>query len=50
LHLATLWELLGARQVATLLPELRRKQERYGLISMCVSIGMGVAAVIENEL
>jgi acetyl-CoA acyltransferase 1 len=39
----------GARQVATLLPELRRRKERYGLISMCVGIGMGVAAVIENE-
>lgn len=39
----------GARQVATLLPELRRKKERYGVISMCVGIGLGVAAVIENE-
>ena len=39
----------GARQIATLLPELRRKKERYGLIPMCVGIGMGVAAVIENE-
>ncbi|KAJ3388017.1 3-ketoacyl-CoA thiolase, peroxisomal [Entophlyctis sp. JEL0112] len=34
----------GARQVATLLPELRRKKERFGVISMCVGIGMGVAA------
>ncbi|KAJ2988344.1 3-ketoacyl-CoA thiolase, peroxisomal [Globomyces sp. JEL0801] len=40
----------GARQIATLLPELRRKKERYGVISMCVGIGMGVAAVVENEL
>ncbi|KAJ3243654.1 3-ketoacyl-CoA thiolase, peroxisomal [Chytriomyces hyalinus] len=40
----------GARQVATLLPELRRKKEKYGVISMCVGIGMGVAAVIENEV
>ena len=39
----------GARQVATLLPELRRTKQRYGVISMCVGIGMGVAAVIENE-
>jgi acetyl-CoA acyltransferase 1 len=39
----------GARQVATLLPELRRKKERYGVISMCVGIGLGVAAVVENE-
>jgi acetyl-CoA acyltransferase 1 len=40
----------GARQVATLLPELRRKKAKYGVISMCVGIGMGVAAVIENEV
>ncbi|KAJ3172402.1 3-ketoacyl-CoA thiolase, peroxisomal [Irineochytrium annulatum] len=40
----------GARQVATLLPELRRKKQRYGVISMCVGIGMGAAAVIENEV
>lgn len=39
----------GARQIATLLPELRRRKERYGLITMCVGIGMGVAAVVENE-
>lgn len=39
----------GARQIATLLPELRRKHQKYGLVSMCVGIGMGVAAVIENE-
>ncbi|KAL2918621.1 3-ketoacyl-CoA thiolase with broad chain length specificity [Polyrhizophydium stewartii] len=39
----------GARQVATLLPELRRTKQKYGVISMCVGIGMGVAAVIENE-
>ena len=39
----------GARQIATLLPELRRTKQRYGVISMCVGIGMGVAAVIENE-
>ncbi|KAJ3202073.1 3-ketoacyl-CoA thiolase, peroxisomal [Dinochytrium kinnereticum] len=39
----------GARQVATLLPELKRTKTRYGVISMCVGIGMGAAAVIENE-
>jgi len=40
----------GARQVATLMPELRRRKERFGVISMCVGIGMGAAAVIENEM
>jgi len=40
----------GARQIATLLPELRRKKEKFGVVSMCVGIGLGVAAVIENEV
>ncbi|CAG9320709.1 unnamed protein product [Blepharisma stoltei] len=38
----------GSRQVATLLPELRRTRGRYGVISMCIGSGMGAAAVIEN--
>ncbi|KAJ3295806.1 thiolase [Rhizoclosmatium globosum] len=40
----------GARQIATLLPELRRRKEKFGVVSMCVGIGLGVAAVIENEV
>lgn len=39
----------GARQVATLLPELRRTGKRLGVVSMCVGTGMGAAAVIESE-
>lgn len=38
----------GARQIATLLPELRRRNARYGVVSMCIGTGMGAAAVIEN--
>ncbi|KAL8275500.1 hypothetical protein Esti_000451 [Eimeria stiedai] len=38
----------GARQIATLLPELRRRKARYGVVSMCIGTGMGAAAVIEN--
>lgn len=38
----------GARQISTLLPELRRRRGRYGVVSMCVGTGMGAAAVIEN--
>ncbi|EDQ90147.1 uncharacterized protein MONBRDRAFT_36727 [Monosiga brevicollis MX1] len=38
----------GARQIATLLPELRRRGTRYGVVSMCVGSGMGAAAVIES--
>eukprot|EP01101_Sappina_pedata_P008492 TRINITY_DN471_c0_g1_i1.p2 TRINITY_DN471_c0_g1~~TRINITY_DN471_c0_g1_i1.p2 ORF type:complete len:436 (-),score=209.55 TRINITY_DN471_c0_g1_i1:69-1346(-) len=39
----------GARLVATILPELKRRNARYGIISMCIGTGMGAAAVIENE-
>lgn len=35
----------GARQVSTLLYELRRRGEKVGLTSMCVGTGMGMAAV-----
>lgn len=38
----------GSRQVATILPELRRTKGRYGVLSMCIGSGMGAAAVIEN--
>lgn len=35
----------GARQVSTLLYELKRRGERIGVTSMCVGTGMGMAAV-----
>jgi len=40
----------GARQMATLLPEMRRQNARYAVISMCIGTGMGAAALIEREL
>jgi len=39
----------GARQIATLLPELRRTNKKLGVVSMCVGTGMGAAGVIESE-
>ena len=39
----------GARQIATLLHELKRTKKRYGVVSMCIGTGMGAAAVFENE-
>jgi len=39
----------GARLVADILPELRRTNGRYGVVSMCIGSGMGAAAVIERE-
>jgi acetyl-CoA acyltransferase len=38
----------GARQLATLLAEMKRRGARYGVISMCIGGGMGAAAVIER--
>jgi 3-oxoadipyl-CoA thiolase len=38
----------GARLVVTLLHELRRRQGRYGLATMCVGVGQGQAAVFER--
>ena len=38
----------GARQLATLLHEMKRRNARYGVISMCIGGGMGAAAVIER--
>ncbi|MDQ3992876.1 MAG: thiolase family protein, partial [Actinomycetota bacterium] len=37
----------GARVTATLLNELERRRERYGIASMCIGFGMAIAAVIE---
>jgi acetyl-CoA acyltransferase 1 len=39
----------GARLIATILPELKRRKARYGVVSMCIGTGMGAAAVIEVE-
>lgn len=39
----------GSRQIATLLPELKRTKGKLGVVSMCIGSGMGAAGVIENE-
>ncbi|CAJ0845731.1 5809_t:CDS:2, partial [Entrophospora sp. SA101] len=39
----------GARQVSTLLTELRRTRKKLGVISMCIGTGMGMSAVFEAE-
>ncbi|MDI3269760.1 MAG: acetyl-CoA C-acyltransferase [Bacillota bacterium] len=38
----------GARLVTTLVRELRRRQGRYGVATLCVGVGQGVAALFEN--
>ena len=40
----------GNRQIATLLHELRRRKERFGVVSMCIGSGQGAAAVFEANL
>jgi acetyl-CoA acetyltransferase len=37
----------GARLVATLLHEMRRRGSRYGLATMCIGVGQGIAAIFE---
>jgi acetyl-CoA acetyltransferase len=38
----------GARLVATLTHELRRRGGRYGLATMCIGVGQGIATIIER--
>jgi acetyl-CoA acetyltransferase family protein len=37
----------GARILTTLIYELRRRRGRYGLATMCIGVGQGIAAVVE---
>uniref|UniRef100_A0A6B2L5X2 acetyl-CoA C-acyltransferase n=1 Tax=Arcella intermedia TaxID=1963864 RepID=A0A6B2L5X2_9EUKA len=39
----------GVRLVSTLLHYLRRHNLRYGVVSMCIATGMGMAAVFQSE-
>ncbi len=37
----------GAKLTATLLSEMRRRDQRYGMVTMCVGGGMGAAGIFE---
>ena len=39
----------GGRLTTTLLHEMKRRNARYGVVSMCIGFGMGAAAVFERE-
>jgi len=39
----------GARQIATILPELKRTGKKIGICSMCIGTGMGAAGVVVSE-
>jgi acetyl-CoA acyltransferase len=38
----------GAKLTATLLREMRLRQARYGMVTMCVGGGMGAAGIFER--
>src|SRR5437764_504684 len=38
----------GARLLGTLIWELRRRGGRYGLATMCIGVGQGLAMIVEN--
>jgi acetyl-CoA acyltransferase len=38
----------GAKLTATVIRELKRRDARYGMVTMCVGGGMGAAGIFEN--
>jgi acetyl-CoA acetyltransferase len=38
----------GARMVTTLVHEMRRRKSRYGLATMCIGVGQGMAMILER--
>lgn len=38
----------GARIMTTLLHEMQRRKSRYGLATMCIGVGQGVAVIVER--
>ena len=39
----------GTRLVTTLLYEMKRRKARYGLVSLCIGGGQGLAVILENQ-
>jgi len=38
----------GARIMTTLVHEMKRRGSRYGLATMCIGVGQGIATIIER--
>ena len=38
----------GARITATLVHEMKRRGSRYGLVTMCIGVGQGIAVIVER--
>lgn len=49
MHRYIIFNYLGSRQIATLLPEMQRTGAKKAVVSMCIGTGMGAAALIEKE-
>ena len=39
---------LGARIMTTLIHEMKKRGSRYGLATMCIGVGQGIATVVES--
>jgi acetyl-CoA C-acetyltransferase/3-oxo-5,6-didehydrosuberyl-CoA/3-oxoadipyl-CoA thiolase len=38
----------GARILTTLVHEMQRREARYGLATMCIGVGQGIATIVER--
>jgi 3-oxoadipyl-CoA thiolase len=38
----------GARLLTTLVHEMKRRSSRYGLVTMCIGVGQGIAMIVER--
>ena len=38
----------GARILTTLVHEMKRRDSRYGLATMCIGVGQGIATIVER--
>jgi 3-oxoadipyl-CoA thiolase len=38
----------GARLMTTLVHEIKRRRARYGLVTMCIGVGQGIATIVEG--
>ena len=38
----------GARITATLVHEMKRRKVRYGIVSLCIGVGQGIATLFER--
>jgi acetyl-CoA acetyltransferase len=38
----------GARIFTTLVHEMKRRNSRYGLVTMCIGVGQGIATIVER--